>query len=133
MIITGDFNVKEIDWVNHFTNTNPNHLAYKIFDLINDKFLNQLITEPNRYRRGETANTLDLKRSKSVDHIHLCEKICLAGLDITWFASYLSNRKQMVFVSNIKSDEAKIKQASPKVIYLVPCFICYIVTTCLHA
>ena len=31
MIITGDFNVKEIDWVNHFTNTNPNHLAYNFF------------------------------------------------------------------------------------------------------
>ena len=58
MIITGDSNVKEIDWVNHFTNTNPNHLAYKIF-LINDKFLNQLVTEPTRYRRGEMANTLD--------------------------------------------------------------------------
>ena len=62
------------------------------------------------------------KAFDSVDHIHLCEKIRLAGLDPTWFASYLSNRKQMVFVSDIKSDEATIKAGVPQGSILGPWF-----------
>lgn len=58
-IIVGDFNYKEVDWVNGIVHSSDNHPASKMFDKLNDLFLNQLVTSPTRYREGENANLLD--------------------------------------------------------------------------
>ena len=58
-IIVGDFNLKEIDWPNFCVHTRTDHLAYKVFDKINDLFYDQLVKEPTRHRRGEQPNLLD--------------------------------------------------------------------------
>ena len=58
-IIVGDFNYKEIDWLNGVVNARETHAAAKTFDRVNDLFLSQLITEPTRYREGERENLLD--------------------------------------------------------------------------
>ena len=58
-LIMGDFNYKEIDWKNNHVKCGPDHPASKIHDAINDLFLSQLVTEPTRFREGETQNTLD--------------------------------------------------------------------------
>ena len=59
ILITGDFNYKEIDWKVNKVNCGPSHPAHMIHDKINDLFLTQMIHEPTRYREGETPNCLD--------------------------------------------------------------------------
>ena len=59
IVITGDFNFKEIDWKNHTVHTSHTHPAYQMYNTINDLFLEQVVTEPTRYRTGEAQNTLD--------------------------------------------------------------------------
>ena len=56
----GDFNFKEINWVNETTNTTENHLSYKFLELTRDCFLCQHVKSPTRYRDGARPNTLDL-------------------------------------------------------------------------
>ena len=66
---------------------------------------------------------LDVQKAfDSVDHSHLVEKIKLAGLDPAWFASYLENRKQIVFVNGFPSGEEQIKAGVPQGSILGPWF-----------
>ena len=59
VVIVGDFNIPEIDW-----NTNAilgnSGLAHAFIDLLDDLYLNQLITKPTRVREGQQSNVLDL-------------------------------------------------------------------------
>ena len=58
---------------------------------------------------------LDVQKAfDSVNHEQLCEKIRLAGIDPTWFISYLSNRKQKVFVNGTFSSYQVIKSGVPQ-------------------
>ena len=59
LVIVGDFNLKEIDWANFKVSTRPEHIAMKVFDVINDNFYEQLVKEPTRHREGEQPNVLD--------------------------------------------------------------------------
>ena len=60
LLITGDFNCKEIDWKQQTTNVNENHVASLLLECIRDCYLYQHITEPTRFRTGETPSVLDL-------------------------------------------------------------------------
>ena len=59
VIITGDFNYKEIDWVNEFAPPSKEHQAIFI-DALQECYLYQHVTEPTRYRPNENPNLLDL-------------------------------------------------------------------------
>ena len=59
LVVVGDFNYKEVDWINNYVHARADHPATLIFEKINDLFLDQLVTEPTRFREGETANVLD--------------------------------------------------------------------------
>ena len=59
ILIGGDINYKEIDWVNEFLAENCQHI-YAFLEIIQDYFLKQHITEPTRYREGEESSLLDL-------------------------------------------------------------------------
>ena len=58
-VIMGDFNFKEIHWDTNILECGLDHPASRIHDLINDLYLTQLITEPTRFRIGESQNILD--------------------------------------------------------------------------
>ena len=58
-IIMGDFNFKEIDWKHMTVATSNTHPAYRLFEKINDLFIEQVVLEPTRHRKGQTPNTLD--------------------------------------------------------------------------
>jgi len=67
--------------------------------------------------RGKFVGMLLLDVQKafdSVDHVMLCEKIAVAGIDSTWFRSYLTNRKQTVAVSNCQSSARTILSGVPQ-------------------
>ena len=59
LVITGDFNYKEIDWSNDFASPRQQHLL-NFINTVQDCFLSQHVTEPTRYRENEIPNTLDL-------------------------------------------------------------------------
>ena len=58
-LIAGDFNYKEIDWLNENSPPSQQHLQDFIENLQNC-FLYQHVTEPTRYRANETPDVLDL-------------------------------------------------------------------------
>ena len=72
ILITGDFNFKEIDWENEFIEgthhdkysdgikSGGNQHISMFIDTLQDLFLKQHVTEPTRYRNGEEPSILDL-------------------------------------------------------------------------
>ena len=70
---------------------------------------------------------LDVQKAfDSVDHEMLCEKIRQAGIEPTWFKSYLSNRTQVVSLNNNCSTERVICTGVPQGSILGPwCFLLY--------
>ena len=59
IVIVGDFNLKETDWINYYVHARPEHIAMKVFDTLNDLFYEQLVKEPTRHREGERPSLLD--------------------------------------------------------------------------
>ena len=59
IVIVGDFNYKEIDWINEYAPPDKQHQTLFI-EAIQDNFLHQHVTEPTRFRENETPNLLDL-------------------------------------------------------------------------
>ena len=59
LVIAGDFNYKEIDWVNEFAPPSKDHQAVFI-EALQDCYLYQHVTEPTRHRQNEVPNLLDL-------------------------------------------------------------------------
>ena len=69
LLITGDFNFKEIDWPNESVPSEKAHLLHFI-RVLQDCFLYQHVTEPTRYREGENASLLDLILSSEEGVVH---------------------------------------------------------------
>ena len=59
VLIAGDFNYKEIDWEMEYAPHHDSHLQ-DFVETLQDCFLSQHVTEPTRYREGESSNLLDL-------------------------------------------------------------------------
>ena len=59
-MVTGDFNVPEIDWTTVTTTKGQNHVSQTLIDTMRDLFLHQHIDQPTRHRHGQNANILDL-------------------------------------------------------------------------
>ena len=59
LVISGDFNYKEIDWENEYAPADKQNQQYFIRAL-QDCYLYQHVSEPTRYRDNETPNLLDL-------------------------------------------------------------------------
>ena len=50
----------QIDWESHFSTAPPLDVTHKFLETLNDCFLVQHVTQPTRFRFGETLNILDL-------------------------------------------------------------------------
>ena len=59
VIITGDFNYREIDWENEYAPPDKENQRHFIKSL-QDCYLFQHVSEPTRYRQDENPNLLDL-------------------------------------------------------------------------
>ena len=60
LLILGDFNYKEIDWLSGSCNTLSTHPAHKFLSACKNAFLIQNQTEPTRLRDGQEPSLLDL-------------------------------------------------------------------------
>ena len=56
----GNFNFKEIDWINLQVNASDQHLATVFFDTVQDLYLVQHVKKPTRHREGQKSSLLDL-------------------------------------------------------------------------
>ena len=59
IIIAGDFNLTEIDWDTRQVKGSVNSYQYKVFDCVNDLFLEETIKEPTRFRGTNIPSKLD--------------------------------------------------------------------------
>ena len=60
LLITGDFNIPQIDWSSSFCSASESHHAHKFLAAVQDCLLFQHVTKPTRFRDGETPNVLGL-------------------------------------------------------------------------
>ena len=60
LLIVGDFNIKEINWVDIISPANETHISTKFIECIRDCFLFQHVMEPTRYRSNNVLSILDL-------------------------------------------------------------------------
>ena len=56
----GDFNFKEINWVDQNTSVGTVHISSKFLEVVRDSFLFQHVKQPTRYRNENTPSLLDL-------------------------------------------------------------------------
>ena len=60
LLIVGDFNIKEINWVDIISPANETHISTKFIECIRNCFLFQHVMEPTRYRSDNVPSILDL-------------------------------------------------------------------------
>ena len=60
VLITGDFNFKEIDWGSQTTSTGEEHIATHFLEIVRDPYLIQHVKEATRHRGTDRPSTLDL-------------------------------------------------------------------------
>ena len=71
IIMFGDFNYKNIDWLNHVANTHSTVSEKKFVSNLQDNLLTQHVTFPTRARGTDIPSTLDLviSTNDSIDNI----------------------------------------------------------------
>ena len=72
LLICGNFNYRDIDWVNESAVEQSDQLATFI-NSIQDCFLHQHVTEPTRFRSGEEPSLVDLVLSKEEGMVYNLE------------------------------------------------------------
>ena len=59
LLVVGDFNYREINWIDNSTTVSENHPATKFLECIRDGYPYQYVKEPTRVRENNKASTLD--------------------------------------------------------------------------
>ena len=59
-VLVGDFNYPNISWKDWTTPYNHMHHDFQFLEFLRENFMNQFISQPTRYRKGQRANILDL-------------------------------------------------------------------------
>ena len=74
IILTGDLNFPEIDWMNEVCKKKTDHPAYKFLNTLQQNFLFQLIKEPTHHRPMQSPILIDLvitNDQSMMQNIHL--------------------------------------------------------------
>lgn len=73
ILITGDFNMPEIDWNNILSTAPITHPSHEFLEAVRDSFLIQHVLSPTRYRYGTNPSTLDLVFTNEEGMMHKME------------------------------------------------------------
>jgi Reverse transcriptase (RNA-dependent DNA polymerase) len=89
------------------------------------------ITDASNKKEFSISIFCDLQKAfDCVDHEILLKKLCkmgISGVELSWFKSYLTNRKQFVSLNNVNSDYTVIRRGVPQGSILGPLlFLLYI-------
>ena len=60
LLICGDFNIPQVDWISSFSSAPDAHFSHKFLDAVHSCLLFQHVTRPTRFREGERPSVLDL-------------------------------------------------------------------------
>ena len=71
LLITGDFNMKDINWGNYTTIHSETHYEYNFIECIRDNFLFQHISDFARIRENQNPHILDLVFTNRAAYCHL--------------------------------------------------------------
>ncbi|VDI20975.1 Hypothetical predicted protein [Mytilus galloprovincialis] len=74
ILITGDFNMRDIDWNFWTTPHSEDHYEHTFIEALRDNFLYQHIDKPTRFRENQMCRTLDLvitKDESNIDNINI--------------------------------------------------------------
>ena len=63
-VLTGDYNLPDINWDTVSTNKPEGHISRLFIDTMRDNFLCQNVTDPTRVRHGQQSNLVDLVMTK---------------------------------------------------------------------
>jgi len=98
VLITGDFNYKDIDWSLKECRT-TDHSSTTFIECVNDSYLYQHVNEPTRYREGNNPSLLDLVMTNesnmidTIDYLHPLGKSDHIMLNFT-FNCYTSEQPE---------------------------------------
>ena len=124
IIIIGDFNYPEIDWLTEGCSTKDDGIAFKFLNTIQKNYMTQFVKEPTHYRCQQTPTLIDLIFANDPDFVNNLEHFPAFGLshhsvlkfDINTFissenptvAKFLINKgdynKMRSFIQNIDWD-----------------------------
>uniref|UniRef100_A0A0X3PTK8 Reverse transcriptase domain-containing protein n=1 Tax=Schistocephalus solidus TaxID=70667 RepID=A0A0X3PTK8_SCHSO len=116
LLILGDFNAPDIDWVSMYCSRSENSFEQKLLQLVNDEFLTQHVTMKTRFRNGQQSSCLDLIIRRDDNCIlALSSYVPLGRSDhcvLAWEYSHLSvPKRRAVRQRNVwKADYPKIKE-----------------------
>jgi len=60
LVIVGDFNMKDIDWIKNISGEGPSHFSQQLLACTQECFMFQHVTNPTRSRLGNISSTLNL-------------------------------------------------------------------------
>lgn len=80
VLITGDFNMRDINWGSYTTCHSENHYEYEFIECLRDNFLFQHVSAPTRYRENQIPNTLDLIITNDQNNIEIINILPSLGL-----------------------------------------------------
>ena len=98
-VLTGDYNLPEINWDTISTNKPEEHISQKFIDTLRDNYLVQNVTEPTRVRHGQHSNLLDLIITK--DENTVTNVSHLPGLGLS---DHLCMRFEINIIQSVKSN-----------------------------
>ena len=91
LIITGDFNLKEIDWNNKIVHGLSSSYAHKTYDVINDLFLTECIKQCTRFRGTNKPSALDWALTYNEDLVENLDVQAPLGLSDHSLVSFTFN------------------------------------------
>ena len=74
LLLTGDFNMKEINWNSLEVNASANHFAHVLFDTVNNNFLSEVVKQPTRQRGSDNPSALDwvlTENESNIENLYL--------------------------------------------------------------
>ena len=101
LLIMGDFNYPQIDWLNWTSSECSDHPSMKFIETIRDYFLFQHILTPTRCRQNQQPNTLDLSFTNEEQFIQQVEVSHSLGLSDHCIISFDFVSKYEVYAESV--------------------------------
>ena len=122
LLIVGDFNYPEINWVSWTSSIVSQHSSKDLIDTLQDNFLFQLVDKPTRYREGQKPSLLDLiitNEENFINDIEYCSPLgksdhLVLQFDMICCIEYIEGETQGRYIYN-KGDYKKLIEDLSKI------------------
>ena len=122
VLVCGDFNYKEIDWVNHHVTGSELSEQQKFYDAVGDTFFHQHVTEFTRARGTDEPSLLDLIMSNKeleVENIRYCAPVGTSDHSVIAFdflvEGIIPDEESVTKTNYVKGEYGKMREELAKV------------------